>query len=112
MQRLQIELSGFNFRKIEDVVDNYQQRVAGRAYSFDVLLLFFSDGGIEQQRSHSDDAVQRSTNLMAHIRKKLTFGAVGRFGGFLRLLALRDVDHYSGKLICAFFSGKNTNGAP
>ncbi len=45
-----------------------------------VFALFAGQRCIQQQFGHSDDAVQRRANLVAHIRQESAFHFVGVFG--------------------------------
>ena len=76
---LEVELAGFDFGKIENIVDDGQQRFAAGSDGFHVTALLVVQGGLQQQPGHGNDAVHRCANFMAHIGQELGFGTGGRF---------------------------------
>src|SRR5580692_6387466 len=82
---LKIEPAGLDLGKVQDVVDDGQQRVAAVADGVGKLALFGGERRIEQERSHADDAVHRRADLVAHHREKLAFGDIGLLRRFLGL---------------------------
>ncbi len=125
----QFELASFNFREIQNVVDEMQKAVCRRLDEVEVLPLFGREVGLERQARHPDNAVHRRADLMAHVGQEFTLGAAARFGcllghaqGFLRPLARGDVqerhdraDHFSllAGWIGPVFSGETSAiGAP
>jgi hypothetical protein len=84
--------------KVEDVVDDGQQRLGGGLDRLQVFALLASDLGVEKQIRHADDAVHRRADLVAHVGEEVALGPARRLGGLLRLeqldlaqLALGDV---------------------
>ena len=77
--RLEAELAGFDLGKIEDVVDDRQQRLGGRFDGAKVMPLFGVERRIEGQFGHPDDAVHRRPNFVAHVGQK---GATRLADGF------------------------------
>ena len=87
-ERLRIEqqLAGFNFRKIENVINDREQRIGRTLRQFQMLTLYRREIGIQRQLNHAKDAVHGRANLMAHIGQELTLGVASglgcRFGAF------------------------------
>src|SRR5204863_10075140 len=77
----QLEFAGFDFGKVEDIIDDGEQRIAAVANRFDQLALFGGQFRFQQQAGHGNDAVHRRANFMAHVGQKVGFGAGGGFGG-------------------------------
>jgi hypothetical protein len=74
-----LQLAGLDLRDIEDVVEDRQQRLAGRMDRTDFVLLFFIEAavGVEQQICHADDTAQRGPEFMAHRGEEFRFGQIG-----------------------------------
>ena len=83
---LQFDRSRFDFRQIQNIVDQFQQQFVVDMDDFDVFLLLLLFGRFHQQAGESDDGVQRRTDLVAHVGQKSRFQFVGllseRFGLF------------------------------
>ena len=75
------DLSRFDFRIVQDVVDQGEQIGPGGLNHFQVAPLFLGQVGIERQVGHADDAVHRRTNFVTHVGQELALGTVGVFGG-------------------------------
>ena len=86
--RLDVHAAGFNLGKIEDVVDDGQQRIAGFTDGGNVILLFGVEFGVEQKATHADHGVHRRADLVAHRGEERALGLVRPFGGGARLLRL------------------------
>jgi hypothetical protein len=56
-----------NFGKVQEVVEDAQQRHRRRFQESEIFLLFRGKGGIEDKIGHADDAVHRCTDFMADI---------------------------------------------
>ena len=85
----ELHLAGLDLRKVENVVDQRLQVLAGR---MDLLrgpamesCLAQIVGLLLQHLAVADDGVQRGPQLVAHVREELALGAVGRFRRVLRL---------------------------
>ena len=96
------QLAGFDLREIKNVVDDRQQRLGQRFDDAHELPLFLGQCGIERKIGHTDDAVHRRADLVAHVGKEVALRPAGRLGSFLGLLhrgfggfALGDVDDRS-----------------
>ena len=101
VDQLKGEFAGFDFRKVQDIIQDRQQSVRTGANGFGKLTLLRGKIAIEQEAGHANDTVHRRPNLMAHVREELALCAVCRFGGQLGVLqfhfgtfALGDVDHH------------------
>ncbi len=77
------KLARFDLRKIEDVIDDPEQRIRTAAGDRRELALPRRQLRIEQESHCADHAIHRSANLMAHRGEEVALGTVGRFGGFL-----------------------------
>ncbi len=89
----QFEHAGFNLGKIENVVDQGQQMLAGIQNFLDIVALLEVEFGFERQMRHADDAIHRGANFMAHVGKEFALGAVSCLGLLFGDLQLK----------CAFF---------
>ena len=83
-----------DFGKVQDVVDDAQQRVGGALDDFGEFPLLALQGGFQQQARHADDAVHGGADFVAHGGQEFAFGLVGGFrpdhGGAQVLGALPD----------------------
>jgi hypothetical protein len=93
-----LELSGFDFREVQNVVDDRKQRFGGKPREIQMLALFACEVGIQHQFRHAQNAVERRANFVAHGGQEQAFGLAGGFRGalgvlqfVLGLLALRNV---------------------
>ena len=68
------ELSGFDLRIIEDVVDDRQEGVRAAANGLAVIALFRVQRGVEQQSGHADHAIHGRADLVAHVGQEFTLG--------------------------------------
>lgn len=80
-RRLELDFAGLDFGKVEDVADQGKEIPAGLLEEIDIFLLFLGQFSHLQQLNHTEYAVHRSTDLVAHVSQKLTFGDIGGFGG-------------------------------
>ena len=74
VEHLKGEFAGFDFGKIQDVIDDRQQSVRTGANGFGKLALLRVEVAVEQQTGHADDAVHRRADLVAHIGQELALG--------------------------------------
>ena len=65
--------AGFELGKIQDVVDGAMKSFSGTGDGLEVIPLFIVDLGFHQETGHSHDCVERSSQLMAHIREERGF---------------------------------------
>ncbi len=82
---LEVQLSGFDLRKVEDVVDDGEQARGAVADRFRMVALHPIQIGVEQQLRHADHAVHRRPDLVAHVGQELGFHLGGEFGPILGL---------------------------
>ena len=79
---LDIELAGFDLGKVQDVVDDREQR-ASRIVDFsDVIPLFIRQIRFQREMRQPIDGVHGRAHLVAHVREEHRL----ELGGFLRLL--------------------------
>ena len=76
VDRFEGEPSGLDFREIEDVVDDRQQRFAAVAQRVGEVPLLRGELGRKQQICHADDAVHRGADLVAHVGEKRALRAI------------------------------------
>ena len=67
--------------EVEDLVDDAQQRCAGRVNLADIVALLIIEVGAEREVREPDDGVHRRSDLVAHVGEKHRF----RFGRRQRL---------------------------
>ena len=77
---LEIEPTRLDFREIENVVDQFEQRIGRGLHRRQVVTLFARQLGLQGQRRHAEDRVQRRPDLMTHVGEEGTL----RFGRFFR----------------------------
>ncbi len=77
---LQLHAVSLDLGKIEDAVDDAQQRDAGGMDLFDVVALLRVQIGAQRQMRHADDGIHGRAQFVAHIGQKQGLGLVGLFG--------------------------------
>ena len=94
----QVELARLNFGEVKNLVDHSEQGVRGILDGVQIFALLLIQLRSECKFRHSDDAVHRRSDLMAHVGQEFALGQAGRLGGFscpfqlgLESLALGDV---------------------
>ncbi len=87
---LEFEFARLDFREIQDIVDDLQQRFGGMRNGFREVPLACSEFGPLQEFRHAHDAVHRRTNFVTHTRKKLAFGAAGPLRRLLGSICFAD----------------------
>ena len=80
VDRLQLQLASLNLGKVKYVVDQGQQRLSGRPRERCMPPLLLVQIGAEEQLRHADHAVERRTQLVAHVGEKLAFCGAGPRG--------------------------------
>ena len=71
---LEIHFARFDFRKIENVVNDPQQ-VLGRAVDLvDIVFLLRREIGLQGQVRHTDNGIHRRADFVTHIGQKIGFG--------------------------------------
>ena len=66
----ELDIAGFDFGDVEDVVDDREHVLAGARDLFGVGALFFVEAGVQKQLVHADHAVHRGADLVAHVRQE------------------------------------------
>ena len=69
-----------HFRKVENVVDDVEEVLAGLVCSRGEALLSSAESAAEQQFGHSENAVHGRADFVAHGRQELALGAAGAVG--------------------------------
>ncbi len=87
-QRFHLELAGLDFREVEDVVDDGDQRAARFRDDVRLASLARRQVGGGQQFAERQDAVHRRADLVAHHRQEVGLGRVRRLGRQLGLAEL------------------------
>ena len=99
---LQPHLIRLDAGQVEDVVDDANQRIAGRLHLPQNVLFSRIVKTLPQELAESQDGIQRCPQLMAHVRQELTLGGAGLgqlAGAFLDLLLQRRVELADGLLL-------------
>ena len=76
----EIDLAGLDLGIVQQLLDQREQRVAGRLHRLDIGRLFRRQRRIHQQAAHADDAVERRADFMARHREEARLGAACRIG--------------------------------
>ena len=71
---LQLDLPGFDFREVENVVDDVQKIVAGAAKHAHVLALFVVERRFRQQLRHAQQRVHGRADFVTHAGQKFALG--------------------------------------
>ena len=79
------QFTGFDFREVENVVDDAEQMLARLLNLADVTFLAGIEVGFQGEVGHADDGVHRSADFVRHVGEKFGFHAGGGFGNFLGL---------------------------
>src|ERR1700733_2920312 len=58
--------------KIQDVIDHGQQTVSRGLRALQVVALLRGEIRVQREFHHAEDSIERSPNLVAHVRQKLT----------------------------------------
>ncbi len=81
-------LSGFQAGEVEDFIDQCEQLAAAATDQVKIFALFAVQRCVLEQVDEADDAVDRRSHLVAHVRQEVAFGSVGGFSLGLALLQL------------------------
>ncbi len=84
--RIDGHLAGFDFREVENVVDDGEQSVGGVTEGKREFVLLGIERGVEQKIGHADDAIHRGANFVAHGCEEFALGGAGAFGELLGAL--------------------------
>jgi hypothetical protein len=77
---LQGELAGFDLGKVQDIVDDAQQVLAGAQDLGQVIALPRAGVGHQCQAAHADDGIHGRADFVAHVGQEVRFHARGRLG--------------------------------
>src|SRR6202034_3003928 len=88
VEEFKTQFSGFDFRKIQNVINDRQEGIRARLESLGKVALPRFEIAVKQSTRHPNYAVHRRANLVAHIGQKLAFGLISCFGGLLGTLQL------------------------
>ena len=61
------DLTGFDFRKVENVVEQHHHRPSGLYDQFDIFPLWLVQFGLQHQLGKTQNAVHRSADFVTHI---------------------------------------------
>ena len=77
-QGFELHLAGLDLRKVENVIDDGQQRLGRGLHGLQVVPLLVVELGIQRQLGHADDAVHRRADFVAHVGQEGAARLVGR----------------------------------
>src|SRR5579884_2837770 len=81
LEVLKLQAAGLDFREIEKIVEQPEEDLAAGADGFGKVALFEGEIGFQQDSGHTDDSVERSPQLVAHVGEEFGFGAGSLEGG-------------------------------
>jgi hypothetical protein len=67
-----------DLREVENVVEHGEERLATAPERVGEVVLLAIEATVQQHVGHADHAIQRRTNLVAHVRQKLALRPFGR----------------------------------
>ena len=76
----QLELPGLDLGKVEDVIDEREQRVGAREHGLQITLLLGREFRIQAQLAHADDAVDGGADFMRDVGEEVALGLAGEVG--------------------------------
>ena len=88
IHRFELQLAGFDFGEIQNVVNDPQQMAARCLHCFRPDPLLRPQLAVHQQLVHAQHAVHRGADFMAHGRQEFALGLACGFCGFFGLLQL------------------------
>ncbi|MEF3076403.1 hypothetical protein V2P20_15340 [Methylobacter sp. Wu1] len=62
----QFQFPGFDFGKIQDIVNDTEQRMRGGLNFSQIIALFGCNFRLQRQSGHADNGIHRRANLMTH----------------------------------------------
>ncbi len=80
VNRVYLQLSSLDFRVIQYVVDQREQRIRGHLRQIQIFALFGIQFGIKNKFRHPHDSIHRRADFMAHVREELALRSVCCFG--------------------------------
>ena len=100
IDELQVHPSGFDFGKVQEIVDQLKQVSGGLPGDSQAIDLFVGEFCGQGQVDHAHDAVEGRADFMTHVGQEEALGPVGRKGRFPGLFQVVrgfftccDVDH-------------------
>src|SRR5262245_38956353 len=72
---LQDEPAALDARQVENPVDQFQQRVAVVGHGLEIAALLVVERRLQEQICHTQDRVERGTNLVRHAAQEFRLGA-------------------------------------
>ena len=75
-----VELSGFNFGKIQDIVDDPEQGIGPGLDFLNVVFLFRGHLRLKGQMGHADNRIHRGPDFVTHVGQKIAFSLIGLIG--------------------------------
>jgi len=85
---LQLQTPRFDLREVEHVVDQGEKRLAGSLHQLEILAPLLGRRRLDRQLRHPEDAVDRRSNLVRHVREELALGPARALGRLFRRLQL------------------------
>jgi len=80
------KFAGLDFREVQDVIDDGEQRIGGEADQAEIFTLIGGELGVENEFGHAQNAVEGGADFVAHGGEEGAFGGAGGFGGALGVL--------------------------
>ena len=93
LRDFQFLLLGFDFREIQDAVDNPEQRRRRMADTFDKALLAFIQLRFLNQVRHADNRVHRRADFVTHVGQEFALGLRRLFCNFTGRDNFRNINH-------------------
>ena len=76
---INVQLPGFDFREIENIAQQFHERVRRRFRHCQIFFLLAGEVCIQQQLENAGDAVHGNANIVAHRRQKRAFRSIRHF---------------------------------
>ena len=80
VDRLEFEPAGFDFGKVQNIIEQSEQRLRALERSLQVIALLIVELSIQRELEHADHAVHRRADFVTHIGEKFTLSTVGFLG--------------------------------
>ena len=87
---LQFQFAGFDFGKIENVIDEREQGFPAGADDLHLLMLLAGERGFQEQAGEANHPVEGRADLVAHGGEEIALRAAGLFGGAGHLVGAGD----------------------
>jgi hypothetical protein len=86
--RVDLQLARLDFREVENVIDDAEQRLAAGADRIGILALSMLELRVQQQACHADHTIHWRANFMTHIGQEHALGESRGFGSIARFFEL------------------------